>query len=57
MKLSEMTDEELFEISLKKNKKGCATQEALRAQGMLRRRHNSFIDCGSQVNFSGYDFE
>lgn len=55
MRLTEMTDEELFKISLMKNKKGCATQEALRAQGMLRRRHNSFIDCGSQVNFSGYD--
>ena len=47
MRLSEMTDEELYEVSLMKNKKGCATSDALRAQGMLRRRHNSFIDCGN----------
>lgn len=54
MKLTEMTDEELFDISLMKNRKGCATQEALRAQGILRRRHNSFVDCGSNSNMSGY---
>ena len=54
MRLSEMTDEELYEVSLMKNKKGCATSDALRAQGMLRRRHNSFVDCGSNSNMSGY---
>lgn len=54
MRLSEMTDEELYYVSLMKNKKGCATSEALRAQGMLRRRHNSFIDCGSQANYSDF---
>lgn len=54
MKLTEMTDEELRVISLMKNNKGCATQEALRAQGILRRRHNSFIDCGSQANRSSF---
>ena len=54
MKLTEMTDEELFDISLMKNRKGCATQEALRAQELLRLRHNSFVDCGSNSNMSGY---
>ena len=55
MRLTEMTDEELQKVSLMKNRKGCATQEALRAQRMLRQRHNSFVDCGSQVNFSQCD--
>ena len=54
MRLSEMTDEELYEVSLMKNKKGCATSDALRTQGMLRRRHNSLIDCGSQGNYSSF---
>ena len=54
MKLTEMTDEELFDISLMKNNKGCATKEALRAQGILRRRHNSFVDCGSNANRSSF---
>ena len=54
MKLTEMTDEELFDISLMKNRKGCAAQEALRAQGILRLRHNSFANCGSNSNMSGY---
>ena len=39
MRLSEFTDEELFSISLRKNSKGCATVDALRAQRMLRERH------------------
>ena len=54
MKLTKMTDEELFDISLMKNNKGCATKEALRAQGILRRRHNSFVDCGSNSNRSSF---
>ena len=52
MQLTKMTDDELKEIALQKNKKGCATSEALRAQKILRQRNNSFIDCGSQANFS-----
>ena len=55
MKLTSMTDDELRKVSLLKNKKGCATSDALRAQRILRERHNSFISCGSQVNFSGQD--
>ena len=39
MKLAEMTDNELREVSLQKNRRGCATAEALRAQRMLRDRH------------------
>ena len=39
MRLTEMTDEKLWEVSLQKNRRGCATAEALRAQRMLRDRH------------------
>ena len=39
MKLTEMTDDELREVSLQKNRRGCATAEALRAQRILRDRH------------------
>ena len=41
MKLSALTDDELWEISIKKNKKGLYTSDALRAQEMLQTRHGS----------------
>ena len=41
MKLSVLTDDELWEISMKKNKKGLYTSDALRAQEMLQTRHGS----------------
>ena len=39
MGLTNLSDEELRAVSLEKNRKGCATKEALRAQQMLRDRH------------------
>lgn len=39
MKLANLTDEDLQKVSLLKNRKGCATSEALRAQQILRTRH------------------
>lgn len=44
MKLSNLSDEELRKISLMKNKVGCATAEAYRAQQILWKR--SFGDWG-----------
>ena len=41
MKLSALTDDELWEISMKRNKKGLYTSDALRAQEMLQTRHGS----------------
>ena len=35
----ELGDKELFEVSMRKNKIGCATKEALAAQALLRERH------------------
>jgi len=40
MRRTGKTDKELFKVSMKKNRRGCATAEALRAQRMLRDRHN-----------------
>lgn len=53
MKLTNLTDEELRQISLIKNRRGCATAEALRAQRILMERSNSFYACGSNSNYSG----
>ena len=39
MKLAHLTDEELFEISLMKTRKGTATSEARRAQQILYTRN------------------
>ena len=44
MKLSELTDDELWKISMKKNKRGLYTSDALRAQEMLQTRHGSNWD-------------
>lgn len=41
MKLSKLSDEELRRISLVKNKVGCATADARRAQEILWNRHMS----------------
>lgn len=41
MKLSALTDDELWEISMKRNKKGLYTYDALRAQEMLQTHHGS----------------
>ena len=41
MKLSTLTDDELWQISMKRNKKGLYTSDALRAQEMLQTRHGS----------------
>ena len=39
MKLTGLSDEELKEVSMQKNRKGCATSDALRAQRLLRERY------------------
>ena len=40
MKLSTLSENELREVSLLKNKKGCATSNALEAQRILYERHH-----------------
>lgn len=39
-KLADMTDAELAEIAKQKNRRGCATGKALRAQHELYERHH-----------------
>lgn len=47
--LKGMTDEELREISLRKNRKGCATQEAINAQRILYYRANPLGRVGGTI--------
>lgn len=51
MKLATLPDEELREIALKKNNKGCATRQALSAQRILLERHNSFAGISRKCNY------
>ena len=39
-----LTKEELHEIAMRKNKRGCATSEALQAQRVLYEQANSFAN-------------
>lgn len=41
MKLSNLCDEDLWKVSMQKNRKGCATSEAKRAAQILYTRHIS----------------
>lgn len=54
MKLAHLTDEELFEISLMKTRKGTATSEARRAQQILYTRnitHGGFgVGAGAAIS-------
>ena len=58
-KLKEMSDEELFRMSLKKKKNGCATKEALFAQLEWQMRHNSFADLPSrgELDMDGHSYK
>lgn len=50
MKLTELPEEELRAISMKKKKNGCSTAEALRAQSILYHRANPWIGCGRRCH-------
>lgn len=54
MKLSQMTDEELIEVSKMKKRNGCHTSEANRAQQVLRTRRLKRINTTGLHN--DYDF-
>lgn len=50
-KYTEMSDEELRELSLKKNKKGSYTVGANRAYKVLQERHNIFTGIQKRTDY------
>lgn len=56
MNLSILSIEELREVSLQKNRKGCATADALRAQKKLLDMDNSFARWNRPKDMSGESY-